>query len=86
MAICLAVQHKPNKNIIKTSQKINSYARYSGIAFQMMAIIAAGVFGGLKLDRWLVLKVPVFTIVLSLLAVALSIIPSLKIWIEWTRP
>jgi F0F1-type ATP synthase assembly protein I len=51
---------------------LNQYARYSGMAFQMMAIIVAGAFGGLKLDQWLSTK-PVFTVILSILSVFLSI-------------
>lgn len=51
---------------------LNQYARYSGMAFQMLAIIVAGAFGGLKLDQWLDSK-PAFTVVLSILAVFLSI-------------
>jgi len=42
------------------------------MAFQMLAIILAGVFGGFKLDGWLHSK-PFFTIGLSILAVFLSI-------------
>jgi len=39
----------------------------------MLVIILIGVFGGMKLDDWLKLSFPVFTIVLSILAVILSI-------------
>ncbi len=38
----------------------------------MMAIIAGGAFGGLKLDQWLDTR-PVFTVTLSILSVFLSI-------------
>ena len=51
---------------------LNPYARYSGMAFQMMAIIFAGAFGGLKLDQWLSAK-PVFTVVLTILSVIFAI-------------
>ncbi|MCX6287074.1 MAG: AtpZ/AtpI family protein [Bacteroidetes bacterium] len=51
---------------------LNQYARYSGMAFQMMVIIVAGAFGGLKLDEWLKTK-PVFTVILSIAAVFLAI-------------
>lgn len=51
---------------------LNQYARYSGMAFQMMAIIAGGAFGGLKLDQWLKTK-PVFTVFLSIVSVFLAI-------------
>jgi len=51
---------------------LNQYARYSGMAFQMMAIIVAGAFGGLKLDQWLSAK-PVFTVILSILSIIFAI-------------
>ena len=52
---------------------MNSYARYSSIAFQMIIIILIGVFGGIKLDEWLKLQFPVFTVLLSFLSVILAI-------------
>ena len=55
----------PNKGL-------NQYARYSGMAFQMMVIIVAGAFGGLKLDQWLNTK-PVLTVIFSISAVFLAI-------------
>ena len=39
----------------------------------MGAIIAAGVWGGIELDKLLKLKFPVFTLVLTLLSVFLAI-------------
>ncbi|MEM7085958.1 MAG: AtpZ/AtpI family protein [Bacteroidota bacterium] len=42
--------HKESKNRNRSS-KINNYARFSGIAFQMIAIIALGSYGGVKLDE-----------------------------------
>jgi ATP synthase protein I len=53
-------------------QQLNSYARYSAMGFQMLAIIAAGVLGGYKLDQWLH-TAPYLTIVLSVLSVFISI-------------
>lgn len=55
-----------------------NYGRYSGMAFQMLAIILLGVFGGVKLDKWLELTFPVFTLVLSILSVALSIYQAIR--------
>ena len=57
----------------KEKKALNNYARYSSIAFQMLAIMLAGVFGGRELDRWLEMQFPVFTLVLTILAVILSI-------------
>jgi F0F1-type ATP synthase assembly protein I len=53
-------------------KNLNSYARYSGMAFQMLAIILIGVFAGFKLDEWLGTK-PILIVVFSILAVFLSI-------------
>ena len=57
----------------KKKKSLVSYTRYSSIAFQMLIIILIGVFGGIKLDEWLKLTVPVFTIILSILSVILAI-------------
>ncbi len=59
-------------NLDKKKRLIDSYAKYSSIAFQMLAIILLGVFAGFKLDQWLHSK-PVFTIILSFGSVILSI-------------
>ncbi len=57
---------------------LNSYARYYGLAFQMIAIILAGVFGGIKLDKVVKWEFPVFTLVLTLLAVVMSMYYAVK--------
>lgn len=57
---------------------LNNYAKYSGIAVQMLAIILLGVFGGYKLDQWLNMSFPVFTILLSLLSVFFAIYSVVK--------
>jgi hypothetical protein len=56
--------------------KINymrEYARYSSLIFQMFVIVAAGVLGGIELDRLLNTKSKVFTITLTLLSSFLAI-------------
>ncbi len=62
----------------KNPQQSNSYLKYAGMAFQMGAIITIGVLGGQKLDEWLGLKIPIFTLVLSLASVAGAIYVSIK--------
>lgn len=52
--------------------------RYASMATQMMVIIGLGVIGGYKLDKYLGFKTPIFTLVLSLLSVALAIYLSIK--------
>lgn len=51
----------------------NPYVRYSGLAIQMLVIILAGVLGGVKLDGWLRLEIPVCTIIFSALSIGLAI-------------
>lgn len=53
-------------------KNVNNFAKFSGIAFEMLGIIVLGVWGGLKLDAWLDTK-PLLTVVLSLGSVAAAI-------------
>jgi F0F1-type ATP synthase assembly protein I len=57
---------------IDPRKNLNDYARYSGMAIQMLAIILLGVFAGYKLDQWLHTK-PILIVIFSLASVALSI-------------
>jgi hypothetical protein len=45
---------------------------------QMGIIVLAGAFGGIKLDKLLELKIPVFTLLLSILGVVLAIYIAIK--------
>lgn len=54
------------------------YMRYASMGTQMLVIIGLGVFGGYKLDKYMGNKIPVFTLVLSLLSVAAAIYLSIK--------
>lgn len=58
-------------------KNLKDYAKYSGIAFQMMAIIVAGAVGGWKTDQWLSTG-PLFTVTLSILSVFIAIYISVK--------
>ncbi|MGA1976941.1 MAG: AtpZ/AtpI family protein [Bacteroidales bacterium] len=57
---------------------IRDFARYSGLAFQMAAIILITTWGGIKLDKLTGWKTPVFTIILSLFGVFAAIYTSLR--------
>jgi F0F1-type ATP synthase assembly protein I len=61
----------------KQSQ-LNSYLKYSGLAFQMIGVIGLAVWAGWELDQYLGLRFPVFLIVLSLMSVTASIILIIK--------
>ncbi len=69
---------KTQQDKTKSEGQLQSYARYSSLAFQMLFIILAGVFGGRWLDGYTRWDVPVFTVVLSLISVVLSIYYAVK--------
>lgn len=62
----------------KEKNKLKAYAKYSNIAIQMMLIIVLGTFAGFKLDEYLNIGFPIFTLVLALGSVALAIYISIK--------
>jgi len=59
---------KDKKNLLKF------YAVYSALSLQMAVIVFAGAFGGSEIDKWLQWHFPVFTVVLTLVAIVLSIL------------
>ncbi|HOU96357.1 MAG TPA: AtpZ/AtpI family protein [Bacteroidales bacterium] len=61
---------------------LHAYVKYSGLAFQMLAIILISVWGGTKLDKLFLLETPIFTIILSLLGVAAAIFTAVKDFIK----
>lgn len=68
---------EPNQNK-KPQKPLNAYAKYSGLGVQMAVIIGGGSYGGHKLDQHYQNHTPVFTIVLSLLSIALAMYIVLK--------
>ena len=66
-----------NQNNNKESG-LQSYARYSGLAFQMIAIILVFVWAGRKIDEIYFQGRSIFIIVFSLLGVSISIYYVLK--------
>lgn len=66
------------KELGKKKKSFDNYVKYSGIGFQMLAVIAAGVFGGYHLDRHVGNKMPVFLILFSTISVGLSIYIAIK--------
>lgn len=63
----------PNPKIKPKKKPLNEYARYSAMGFQMAAIIFLCTWAGVRLDEYLQLSIPVFTLVLSLASVVLSL-------------
>jgi Putative F0F1-ATPase subunit Ca2+/Mg2+ transporter len=62
----------------KASKATNAYAKYSGMAFQMLGTIGLGVYGGIKLDERQQNRFPVWTLLLSLGSVTGSLYMFIK--------
>lgn len=61
---------------------LGDFARYSGMAFQMVAVILLATLGGRELDKLAHFSRPVFTIVLSLIGVFAAIYIVVKDFIK----
>jgi F0F1-type ATP synthase assembly protein I len=70
------------KKLKKEKKQFDNFINYSSIGIQMLVIIAAGVFGGYKLDKWMENRIPVFLIIFSTLAMAVAIYHAIK---DFTR-
>jgi len=57
----------------KGKKYLHDYARYSSLAFRLIAIVLLGFFGGMKLDQLLNFEFPVFTLVLAFAGLFLSL-------------
>ena len=65
----------PNQKQPQDQKKpLNSYARFSGMAIQMFAIIGLGTFAGVKLDEYYPNEHNLFSVSLALISVIASII------------
>jgi ATP synthase protein I len=77
------IQPQKKKNRKNQGNKgLRDFARYSGLGFQMIAIILFTTWGGIKLDALFGLKTPVFTIILSLFGVFAAIYTAVKDFIR----
>ena len=55
------------------ADRLRTVAKYSGLGFQMLAIIGIGAFAGIKLDAYFHTRTPWFTIGLMLLGVIVAL-------------
>lgn len=77
------LKRENNKNNGDSAGKgVNQFAKYTGLAFQMGAIIFITVWGGQKLDSWLETTNQIFTIIFSLLGVFAAIYVAIKDFIN----
>jgi len=56
-------------NTPKPKKQLDDFIRYSSLAFEMIVIMGIGVLAGIKIDHWLHMSFPVFTLVLMILSV-----------------
>ena len=68
-----AKKKSPGNNTEKSKKYLRDYARYSTLAFRLIAIVLLGFFGGMQIDKWLNLEFPVFTLVLAFTGLFLSL-------------
>ena len=67
----------------KKKKESSELSRYSGIAFQMIAIIMIAVFAGFKLDQWIkAIEFPVFLVSFTIVGVILSMIYTIRDFIK----
>lgn len=66
----------------KSRNPLSNYAKYSHLAYQMLAVFLLAVFGGYKLDTLLKWHFPVFTLIFSLIAIAIVIFLAIKDFIK----
>lgn len=69
---------KKRRQPTQNQSQVNDYVKYSGLAFQMAALILLGYWLGGKIDSWLDFRIPIFTIVLILLFLSLSFYSLIK--------
>lgn len=76
-------QYKPRKkNDLTDNSDWVTYARYSGLAFQMGILIALFSWGGYELDKWLENSFPIFLSIGLFLGIAMGIYVSIKDFIK----
>jgi F0F1-type ATP synthase assembly protein I len=58
--------------------RLNNYARFTGIGFQMLATIGLGVFAGIKLDEHYPNQYQLFSIICSLASIGIALYSVIK--------
>ncbi len=59
-------------------KQANDFVKYSSMAFQMGIIILGSTYGGVRLDKYLQWKFPVFTVVFAISSVGIALYQVLK--------
>lgn len=74
--------HKKKEPLKDSSKQLARYARYSGLAFQMIVVVLVVLYGGIKLDEYLEWEFPLFTILGAVGGVVLAIYYAVKDFIR----
>ena len=59
-------------------KQANDFIKYSSMAFQMGIIILGMTYGGVKLDKYLQWKFPVFTVTFAISSVGIALYQGLR--------
>ncbi|MFA6126456.1 MAG: AtpZ/AtpI family protein [Bacteroidales bacterium] len=54
-------------------RSLKDYARYSNLAFKLIAVILAAFFIGWQVDKWINTGFPIFTLIFSITGIILSL-------------
>ncbi len=57
---------RPSNNLDRERKSLREYARYSNLAFKLIAVVLAAFFIGWQLDKWIHTGFPLFTLLFSL--------------------
>lgn len=74
----MANQNRRSTEKKNKGNQLSRYAYYSGLGFQMIAIIGVFTFAGYKIDEWRNSETPIFTAILSLVGVCSSLYTVIK--------
>ncbi len=67
----LPKNHKPKR-------QLDDFIRYSSLAFEMIVIMGLGTWIGVKIDQWLNLNFPAFTLGLMILSVIAAVYQAIR--------
>lgn len=59
-----------NNQLQRPKKKLDNFIQYSSLAFEMIVIMGVGTWIGYKIDHWLNLRFPAFTLALLIISVA----------------
>jgi len=71
-------ENAPEEGLDSEKRALSGYVKYTGVAFQMMAIIAAAAFIGYKIDEYYDHRTQWVTAITGVLGVCLSIYQTIR--------